>query len=66
MYRAAGVTSSSLVAGIFYFCLGLYAPGEWTYCYVFVMIVISDPADKSGSIMMYSYMLKQRRKTLAK
>ncbi|KAL4772123.1 tyrosine phosphatase-like protein [Aspergillus nidulans var. acristatus] len=45
MYRAAGVTSSSLVAGIFYFCLGLYAP---------------------GSIMMYSYMLKQRRKTLAK
>ncbi|KAL5002269.1 tyrosine phosphatase-like protein [Aspergillus recurvatus] len=45
MYSAAGVTSSSLVAGIFYFCLGLYAP---------------------GSIMMYSYMLKQRRKTLAK
>ncbi|RDW86445.1 putative membrane protein [Aspergillus mulundensis] len=45
MYRATSVTSSSLVAGIFYFFLGLYAP---------------------GSIMMYSYMLKQRRKTLAK
>ncbi|KAL4979329.1 PTPLA-domain-containing protein [Aspergillus desertorum] len=45
MYRAAGITSISLVTGIFYFCLGLYAP---------------------GSIMMYSYMLKQRRKTLAK
>ncbi|KAL4741604.1 tyrosine phosphatase-like protein [Aspergillus similis] len=45
MYRAAGVTSSSLVTRIFYFCLGLYAP---------------------GSIMMYSYMLKQRQKTLAK
>ncbi|KAL4913740.1 tyrosine phosphatase-like protein [Aspergillus aurantiobrunneus] len=45
MYRAATVTTSSLVAGIFYFCLGLYAP---------------------GSAMMYSYMLKQRRKTLEK
>ncbi|KAL2868353.1 putative membrane protein [Aspergillus lucknowensis] len=45
MYRAATVTASPLVAGTFYFCLGLYVP---------------------GSVMMYSYMVKQRRKTLSK
>lgn len=45
MYQATTVTTNWLVAGIFYFFLGLYAP---------------------GSVMMYSYMLKQRRKTLAK
>ncbi|OJJ00326.1 hypothetical protein ASPVEDRAFT_560975 [Aspergillus versicolor CBS 583.65] len=45
MYRATTVTTNWLVAGIFYFFLGLYAP---------------------GSVMMYSYMLKQRQKTLAK
>lgn len=45
MYRATTVTANLLVAGIFYFFLGLYAP---------------------GSVMMYSYMLKQRQKTLAK
>ncbi|KAL5364040.1 tyrosine phosphatase-like protein [Aspergillus floccosus] len=44
MYRAAAVTESSVVAGVFYFCLALYAP---------------------GAVMMYSYMLKQRRKTLS-
>ncbi|KAI9373708.1 tyrosine phosphatase-like protein [Aspergillus egyptiacus] len=45
MYRAAAETSSSIVAGIFYFCLALYGP---------------------GSVMMYSYMVKQRRKTLSR
>ncbi|KAL4892120.1 tyrosine phosphatase-like protein [Aspergillus ambiguus] len=45
MFRAASVTDRSSVAGIFYFCLGLYAP---------------------GAVMMYSYMIKQRRKTLAR
>ncbi|EAU34958.1 conserved hypothetical protein [Aspergillus terreus NIH2624] len=45
MYRAARVTESPVVAGVFYFCLALYAP---------------------GAVMMYSYMIKQRRKTLSK
>lgn len=27
MYRAARVTESPVVAGVFYFCLALYAPG---------------------------------------
>ncbi|KAL4778385.1 tyrosine phosphatase-like protein [Aspergillus varians] len=45
MYRATTVTTNVLVVGIFYFFLGLYAP---------------------GSVMMFSYMLKQRRKTLLK
>ncbi|KAF9889162.1 hypothetical protein FE257_007651 [Aspergillus nanangensis] len=44
MYQAATVTASPVVAGIFYFCLALYAP---------------------GAVMMYSYMVKQRRKTLS-
>ncbi|KAL2803372.1 tyrosine phosphatase-like protein [Aspergillus granulosus] len=44
MYRATTVTTNLLVAGIFYFFLGLYAP---------------------GSVMMYRYMVKQRRKTLS-
>lgn len=28
MYKAASVTASPVVAGIYYFCLALYAPGK--------------------------------------
>ncbi|KAL3489099.1 tyrosine phosphatase-like protein [Aspergillus germanicus] len=45
MYRATTATTNLLIGGIFYFFLGLYAP---------------------GSVMMYSYMVRQRRKTLSK
>ncbi|KAF3385479.1 hypothetical protein F1880_001726 [Penicillium rolfsii] len=44
MYSSTKFTGNIAVLGIFYFFLGLYAP---------------------GSVMMYKYMLKQRRKVLA-
>jgi hypothetical protein len=57
------------VRAVFWFCLGLYGPGEFFLilffypCYSIAGIVSNKGV---GSVMMYSYMLKQRRKTLAK
>lgn len=72
MYRAAVVASSWAVTGIFYFFLGLYAPGEFDSLGLrlgigaMVLVICLVWADKAGSVMMYSYMLKQRRKALQK
>lgn len=57
MYNAARVADTA-PSMIYYFCLGLYVPGEFSkflFCY---------KANDPGATMMYSYMVKQRRKTL--
>lgn len=68
MYQATTVTTNLAVAGIFYFFLALYAPGK--HSTIFNRFACSRSSNNSpwivGSVMMYSYMLKQRRKVLAR
>lgn len=69
VYKAAIVTGSMTVTAIFYFCLGLYAPGESTQSIHDNDLVKRKQCSKNsgkGAVMMYMYMLTQRRKILAK
>lgn len=62
MYRATTVTTNLLISGILYFFLGLYAPGES----LTAQMIPNAMSNEIGSVMMYSYMVRQRRKTLSK
>lgn len=53
---------SSVIPPIFYFFLALYIPGKLEFC---IDRVYKLHADRGiGSYTMYTYMMKQRRKTL--
>lgn len=62
MLSAARVSTVS-AAAVYYCCLLLYVPGERVR---FRICNIKNYAKmRKGAIMMYSYMVKQRRKTLS-
>lgn len=70
MFRALRVTNSIPVQALFVFFLFLYGPGEF-FPFSLLMSICrsygSGVVDELcvGSPMMYSYMVKQRGKTLA-
>lgn len=61
MYGAAREEEGVLKA-VYYFCLALYVPGKFS---VLGGLRLGDANGCVGAIMMYSYMVKQRRKTLS-
>ncbi|KAJ5934262.1 hypothetical protein N7466_003809 [Penicillium verhagenii] len=66
MYKATTIASNWAVLGIFYFFLGLYVPGKHSNSFPQVASAAVSNLRYIGSVMMYSYMLKQRRKVLTK
>lgn len=68
MYNATKVTGNMAVLAVFYFFLGLYVPGKLHQPPTINPVIGGEKESNrrtKGSVMMYKYMLRQRRKTLA-